>query len=141
VAATSLPASTTPDRIRPIRVLIVDDHPRVRSGLADLLATTGDLLVAGVAHNGAEGMRLARELAPDVVLVDLSMPEMNGQEVTAHMLAERPQTRILILTAFAVRGLVDRALASGAVGSVLKDAEPARLFSAIRAAAVTPPST
>jgi DNA-binding NarL/FixJ family response regulator len=118
-----------------IRVLITDDHPAVRSGLAELLHTARDLVVVGTAHCGAEGIRLARELAPDVVLMDMSMPGMDGQQATARILAERPETRVLILTAFADRRLIQGAVACGAVGSVLKDASPACLIGAVRAAA------
>jgi DNA-binding NarL/FixJ family response regulator len=121
--------------MQPIRVLITDDHPGVRSGLAELLATAPDLDVVGLAHCGTSGVELAIELEPDVVLMDLSMPEMDGPQATARILAARPRTRVLILTAFADRGALGRALACGAVGSVLKDASPARLIAAVRGAA------
>src|SRR5690349_21092420 len=111
-------AHSQPDRLR---VLITDDHPVVRQGLADLLGTAEDLQLVGVACCGAEGVRLACELEPDVVLMDLSMPEMDGQAATERILAARPETQVVILTAFADRSRVRRALANGAVTAVLKD--------------------
>jgi DNA-binding NarL/FixJ family response regulator len=124
---------TTPSP--PVRVLVTDDHPAVRRGLADLLGTTGDLLLVGVACCGAEGVRLTCELNPDVVLMDLSMPDMDGQAATQRILAARPRTRVVILTAFADRARVHGALASGAATTILKDAPPAELLAAVRAAA------
>jgi DNA-binding NarL/FixJ family response regulator len=120
---------------KPLRVLITDDHPAVRQGLIDLLATADDLVVVGAACCGAEGVELARELEPDIVLMDLSMPEMDGCAATEHILAARPETRVVILTAFADRPRVDGALANGAVTTVLKDAPPAELLGSVRAAA------
>jgi DNA-binding NarL/FixJ family response regulator len=118
-----------------LRVLVTDDHPAVRRGLADLLETTGDLVLVGLACCGDEGVRLACELNPDVVLMDLSMPGMDGQTATQRILAARPGTRVVILTAFADRVRVAGALADGAVMTVLKDAPPAELLAAVRAAA------
>jgi DNA-binding NarL/FixJ family response regulator len=118
-----------------IRVLITDDHPRVRMGLALLLGTAADIKVVGLARSGEEGVCLAARLEPDVVVMDLSMPGMNGHQATQEILATHPGTRVLILTAFPDRPLLDRALACGAVGSLLKDAEPSELLAAVRAAA------
>jgi DNA-binding NarL/FixJ family response regulator len=126
-----------PDRTAPrapLRVLITDDHPTVRQGLADLLATARDLEVVGVACCGDEGVRLARELEPDVVLMDLSMPGMDGQAATERIMSARPATRVVILTAFADQARVRGALRCGAVTSVLKDAPPAELLGAVRGA-------
>lgn len=118
-----------------IKVLLVDDHQLVRAGLASLLGTAEDVIVVGQAGDGLVAVQQARELEPDVVLMDLSMAEMDGSAATARILAARPRTRIVILTAFADRPRLDLALAHGAVGSVLKDAPPAELIEAVRAAA------
>jgi DNA-binding NarL/FixJ family response regulator len=133
-----MPTATTKPT-EAIRVLITDDHPIVRIGLADLLGTAAGLRVVGVAGCGAEGVRLARALKPDVVVMDLSMPGMDGREATRQIVAERPATRVLILTAFRDRDLIDGASGCGAVGSVLKDAAPAELIAAVRAAAGSAP--
>lgn len=129
--ATTQSLMTTP--CPPLRVLITDDHPAIRQGLADLLATARDLEVVGVACCGEEGVRLARDLEPDVVVMDLSMPGMDGQAATERIMAARPATRVVILTAFADRAQLRRAFGCGAVTSVLKDAPPAELLRALRA--------
>jgi DNA-binding NarL/FixJ family response regulator len=118
-----------------IRVLVVDDHPVVRDGLVQLLSAAEDLVVVGAATNGAEGADLAASCAPDVVLMDLSMPVMDGCEATRRIVAADPAARVLILTSFSDQeGILD-ALDAGAVGYILKDAEPAELLRAIRAVA------
>ena len=127
--------ATSTEPARRLRVLITDDHPAIRQGLTDLLCTADDLDVVGVACCGAEGVQLTCELEPDVVLMDLSMPEMDGQVATERILAARPATRVVILTAFADQRRVRRALADGAVTTMLKDAPPAELLEAVRAAA------
>jgi DNA-binding NarL/FixJ family response regulator len=119
----------------PIRVLITDDHPAVRRGLAELLAAADGLVVVGTAACGAEGVRLAEQLDPDVVLMDLSMPGMDGRAATRRILDVRPAAGVVLLTAFADRARVGGALADGAVTAVLKDAPPAQLLAAIRSAA------
>jgi DNA-binding NarL/FixJ family response regulator len=116
-------------------VLLVDDHRMVRTGLAALLQTADGIDVIGQAGNGEEAVRLALELRPDVVLMDLSMPVVDGVEATRRVLAELPETRIVVLTSFSDRERVADALQAGAVGYLLKDCEPDELRSAIRAAA------
>ena len=118
-----------------VRVLITDDHPAVRRGLAELIGNAADLDVVGVACCGAEGVELTCRLEPDLVLMDLSMPEMDGEAATERILAARPSTRVVILTAFADQRKLQGALACGAVTSVLKDAPPSELLDAVRAAA------
>ncbi len=118
-----------------IRVLIAEDHPVVRQGLAELVGGATDIEVVGAAGDGDEALRLALELGPDVVLMDLSMPGKGGVEATRDVLAERPETRVVALTAFSDRRRVLEALDAGAIGYLLKDVEPAELFAAIRAAA------
>jgi DNA-binding NarL/FixJ family response regulator len=118
-----------------IRVLVVDDHPVVRDGLVQLLSAADDLDVVGAATNGAEAVDLAASCAADVVLMDLSMPVMDGCEATRRLVAADPATRVLILTSFSDQEGILGALDAGAVGYILKDAEPAELLGAIRAVA------
>ena len=118
-----------------IRVLIAEDHGVVRAGLEGLLAHAPDIEPAGVAANGEEAVAMATELNPDVVLMDLSMPVMDGIEATRAVLAERPETHVVILTSFSDRERIIAALDAGAIGYLLKDAEPDELVRAVRAAA------
>lgn len=118
-----------------IRVLVVDDHAMVREGLAAVLAADGDIDVVGQAADGRAALDLAEAVTPDVVLMDLSMPVMDGVEATGAMLDIAPAARIVILTSFSDRARVRQALAAGAVGFQLKDAEPGELRAAVRAAA------
>lgn len=115
------------------RVLVVDDHPIVRSGIASVLATQPDLEVVGEAADGVEGVRLAGELAPDIVLMDLRMPNKNGVDATAEILAANPGARVVVLTTFASDGEMLRAIEAGAVGYLLKDVPHGELFRALRA--------
>lgn len=118
-----------------ISVLIVDDHPLVRAGLAALISSAPDLLLVGQAGSGEEALGSAAESAPDVVLMDLSMPGMDGIEATARMLALHPAIRVVVLTSFDDRGRVLAALRAGAQGYQLKDADPAVVLDAVRSAA------
>jgi DNA-binding NarL/FixJ family response regulator len=118
-----------------VRVLVVDDHPVVRDGLVQLLSAAEGLEVVATAANGAEAVELATTSTPDVVLMDLSMPVLDGCEATRRIVAADPDARVLILTSFTDQeGIVD-ALDAGAVGYILKDAEPVELLGAIRAVA------
>ncbi len=117
-----------------IRVLIADDHAMVREGLASVLAADGDIDVVGVAANGAEAVDLAIELEPDVVMMDLSMPVMDGIAAARGIHDAVPAVRILVLTSFTDRDRVRRAIEAGAIGYQLKDAEPSDLRAAVRAA-------
>lgn len=117
------------------RVLLVDDHQLIRSGLATMLEPAADLEVVGEAANGAEAVDLAASTAPDVVLMDLSMPVMDGVEATRRILENRPGVAVVVLTSFADKGRVTDAIEAGAVGYLLKDSEPSDLLAAIRAAA------
>lgn len=118
-----------------IRVMIVDDHPLVRAGLAGLVGAAPDLELVGQAGGGEEALALAPELAPDVVLMDLSMPGMDGIEATARLRALRPAPRVVVLTSFDDRSRVLAALRAGAQGYQLKDADPAAVLDAVRSAA------
>lgn len=118
-----------------IEVLIVDDHPALRAGLAQMLATSGDLRVIAEAAGGAEGVRLAAEHDPDVVLMDLEMPDLDGAAAIRAILAAERTARVVVLTSFGDRARILEALEAGAVGYLLKDAEPEDLIRAVRAAA------
>ncbi len=119
-----------------IRVLLVDDHQLVRAGVKTLLQSDPEITVVGEARNGREAVESVEGSAPDVVLMDLSMPEMDGVEATRGVLAKRPDTKVLVLTSFSDRQRVKDVLAAGAIGYVLKDSEPADLLAAVRAAAL-----
>ena len=118
-----------------IRVLVVDDHAMVRTGLAALLEASDDVTVVGQAGDGREARAVAVATRPDVVLMDLSMPVMDGAEATRELLAAVPDAKVVILTSFSDRRRVSEALEAGAVGYQLKDCEPAELLGAVRAAA------
>jgi DNA-binding NarL/FixJ family response regulator len=119
----------------PVGVLVVDDHPLVRAGLVGLLATSGEFAVVGEAGDGADAVALARESRPDVVLMDLSMPGVDGIEAIRRLLADGYDGAVVVLTSFSDRARVAQALEAGAVGYLLKDAEPADVLAAIRSAA------
>jgi NarL family two-component system response regulator LiaR len=115
-----------------IRVLIADDHHIVRKGLKVLLGTEKDMQVVGEAENGAEAVSKAAALKPDVILMDIVMPEMDGIEATRRITAENPGARILVLTSFAADDKVFPAVKAGALGYLLKDSTPEQLIEAIR---------
>ncbi|MDQ6650500.1 MAG: response regulator transcription factor [Actinomycetota bacterium] len=118
-----------------IRVLLVDDHELIRRGLAELLAGTSDLTCAGSAAGGEEALALAEQTRPDVALMDLSMPGLDGVETTRRLRTVAPATRVVILTSFSERERILAALEAGAVGYLLKDAEPDEILRGVRAAA------
>ncbi|MEU0544443.1 response regulator transcription factor [Nocardia sp. NPDC005978] len=118
-----------------IRVLIVDDQHLVRAGLRMLCHTDADLEVVGEAATGREAVRLTEQLTPDVVLMDLRMPGMDGIRATAAILAIRPSTRVLVLTTFDDDEHLYPALAAGACGFLVKDASPRDLLDGIHRAA------
>lgn len=116
----------------PIRVLIVDDHTIVRKGIRALMAEIEDIEVAGEASSGQEAIKQAESLNPDVILMDLVMPEMDGIEAISHISAHQPQARILVLTSFTADDKVFPAIKAGALGYLLKDSEPEDLVRSIR---------
>jgi DNA-binding NarL/FixJ family response regulator len=118
-----------------IRVLIVEDHALVRAGLEELLSGAEDIDVVGVAGDGAEAIELAAAEEPDVVLMDLSMPVVDGIEATRRIRATQQKARVVVLTSFSDQRRILEALDAGAIGYLLKDAEPDELFRGVRAAA------
>lgn len=115
----------------PIRVLIVDDHTIVRKGIRALLATEADIEVVGEAENGKAAIKQTAMLRPDVILIDLMMPEMDGIEAVRRITADFTETRILVLTSFATDDKVFPAIKAGALGYLLKDSAPVELVNAI----------
>jgi two-component system, NarL family, response regulator YdfI len=118
-----------------IRVLVADDHSIVREGLKLILETTDDIEVAGEAADGVEAVRLAAELQPAVVLMDLRMPKMDGLTAIERLRAQQPQTAVVILTTYNEDDLMRRGLKAGARGYLLKDTDRETLLNTIRAAA------
>jgi DNA-binding NarL/FixJ family response regulator len=119
----------------PIRVLIADDHPVVRDGLRAMLATQPDLEVVGEATTGTHAVALTQRLEPDVVLMDLQMPELDGATATAQIHEQVPETHVLVLTTYDSDADITTAIESGATGYMLKDAPRDELFEAVRATA------
>lgn len=120
----------------PIRVLVVDDQAMVRAGFRMLLADEPDIEVVAEASNGAEAVQAARATAPDVVLMDIRMPVLDGVEATRQIVEEGLPTRVLVLTTFDLDEYVFSALKAGASGFMLKDARPDDLLNAIRTVAL-----
>jgi NarL family two-component system response regulator YdfI len=121
--------------LRPIRILVADDHLIIRQGLRLILETAEDLELVGEATDGAEALRLCGQLNPDVVLMDLRMPGMDGLTAIEHLRSEQPEVAVVILTTFNEDELMLRGLRAGAKGYLLKDTGREALFAAIRAAA------
>jgi len=118
-----------------IRVLAVDDHPLALAGLRQLLGALDGIELVGTATGGEEAVRLAAERQPDVVLMDLEMPDMDGVQATRELLARRPGTAVVVLTSFSDRERILAAVDAGAAGYLLKDVQPDELVRAIEAAA------
>ena len=121
--------------IRPVRVLMADDHPIVLAGLKALVQTDPGLEIVGEARDGRTALRLALELRPDAVVLDISMPEMNGAEVARALLAEQPTCRILVLTVHEDRTYLRRLLDAGVAGYLVKRSAADELIRAIHAVA------
>jgi len=118
-----------------ITVVVADDHAVVRRGLTGLIESSGDLEVVGVARDGDEAVALVSRLRPDVVVMDLQMPVMDGVEATRAIVGGASGTEVLVLTSFSDHARIDAAIEAGAVGYLLKDAEPEALLDGIRAVA------
>lgn len=119
---------------KPIRVMIVDDHAVVRGGLKFFLLGFDDLELAGEAEDGEEALRLCDQVHPDVILMDMMMPGMDGAAATQAIRQRYPQVQVIALTSFKEQDLVQRALQAGAIGYLLKDVQALELAEAIRAA-------
>lgn len=117
---------------KPTKILIADDHALVRMGLAAILETDSGLHVVGDAEDGREAVSKAAALKPDVILMDVVMPEMDGAAATAEIIAARPQTKVIILTSFVEADGIARALEAGAHGALLKTIDHRELVDAIR---------
>ena len=118
-----------------IRALVVDDHPVVRAGLVALFDAAPDIDVVGTAASGEDAVELAAELIPDVVLMDLRMAGIDGDEATARIVAGRPETRVVILTTYENDEAILRAISAGASGYLLKAAPEEELLAGVRAVA------
>lgn len=117
---------------RKVSILLVDDHEVVRSGLAAILSVEKDFEVVGEAADGREAVKMVKRLSPDVVLMDLMMPEMNGDEATAAIVALKVPTKVLLLTTYGTAEEIGRALSSGAAGALLKTVSKQELFASVR---------
>jgi DNA-binding NarL/FixJ family response regulator len=119
--------------VEAIKILIVDDHPVVREGIGAMLKREADFKIVGEATNGVEAVEKVRELGPDVVLMDLRMPEMDGVEAITKIRAENPDVKFIILTTYSDDEYIFKGIAAGARAYLLKDAPRDELFKAIRA--------
>lgn len=115
-----------------IRILVVDDHPVIRQGLAALLVPRNGMEVVGEGVNGRDAVELAQALTPDVIIMDMVLPVLDGAEAVAQIRAQNPAARVLMLTSFGDEQNLARALAAGAMGFLLKEADPDDLLHAIR---------
>ena len=118
--------------MKPIRILLADDHTLLRMGLTTLIAEEDDMEIVGEADNGESAVQLAQELNPDIVIMDLMMPRMNGSEATKAIVRTTPTTRILILTTFGTSAELVEAIRNGAAGVLMKDTATSELVSSVR---------
>ena len=116
----------------PIRIVVVDDHPLFRQGVIDTLSLEPDLVVAGEATNGEDALDVIRNLSPDVAIVDVNLPGMNGQQVVQHLVNEKSRTRIMLLTAYDDAEQKLHAMKVGAAGYCVKDVQPEVLAQNVR---------
>jgi NarL family two-component system response regulator LiaR len=123
-----------PSAERPIRVMLVDDHAVVRSGLMAFLLAFEDLNLVGEASDGEEAVRMAARVQPDVVLMDLKMPRMDGATATRHLREAHPHIQVIALTSFKEEEMIQEVLRAGAIGYLLKNVDADELANAVRAA-------
>ena len=123
-------------RERKIRILLADDHLIVRMGMASILSFEEDMEVVGEAGNGLDAVKMAAELSPDVVLMDLQMPELGGADATAKIHEANPNIKILILTTFGTSADLKKAMDGGAAGALIKNSSQNEIIAAIRGAVV-----
>lgn len=116
----------------PIRVFIAEDHAIVRKGIRNLLSLEQDIEVIGDAQNGLEAVKAVGDLKPDVILMDLLMPELDGTSAIKQIMQDQPDSRVLVLTSFATDEMIFPAIKAGAMGYLLKDSDPSELVDAIR---------
>lgn len=121
--------------MKTIRILIADDHKLMRMGLESLIAGKADMEVVGEAKNGEEAVELARALKPDVIMMDLMMPRLSGAAATKAICAERPETKVIVLTSFGTSKEMADAITNGARGALTKEIDTAELANAIRTVA------
>ena len=119
--------------MKPVRILLADDHTVMRSGIRLLLERQPDFLVVGEAADGREAVERAEQFAPDVVVIDIAMPRLNGLDATRQMIAKNPATSVVVLSMHSDESYIVRALKAGARGYLLKDSAEADLINAIRA--------
>jgi len=136
----SVSGDSTGNTEAPIRVMVVDDHAVVRGGLSTFLLVYDDLELVGEAANGAEALAVAERCRPDVVLMDLMMPEMDGATATRRLRERHPHIQVIALTSFKEDELVQGALAAGAIGYLLKNVSADELVNAIRSAHIGRPT-
>jgi NarL family two-component system response regulator LiaR len=125
---------------KPIRVIIVDDHAMVRDGLRVFLETFKDIEVVGESEDGEKALSLCQQLEPDVILMDMVMPKMDGPTATRTIRKYFPQIQVIALTSFPEEGMVPQAIQAGAIGYLFKDIQPEQLAAAIRAACDNQPT-
>lgn len=118
--------------MKKLRILLADDHLVVRMGIASILSFEKDIEVVGETDNGADAVRLVHKLKPDVVLMDLKMPQLNGADATVQIHAAAPHVKILILTTFGTSAELKKAMDGGASGALMKNSSQAELIEAIR---------
>jgi DNA-binding NarL/FixJ family response regulator len=118
-----------------VQIIIADDHKLMREGLSSLLGQQGDIVVIGQANNGREAVQLTERLAPDVVVMDVSMPDLNGIDATRHIISRRPKTKVIALSMHSDRQFVAEMFRAGASGYLLKDSAFEELACAIRTVA------
>ncbi|MBN1257327.1 MAG: response regulator transcription factor [Planctomycetes bacterium] len=115
-----------------IRIILADDHKILRDGLSLMIESEGDMEIIGQAENGYEAVRLAKELSPDLVIMDIEMPELNGIEATRQIVKEHPKVKVIALSMHANKKLIREMFAAGAKGYLLKDCEYEELLNAVR---------